>query len=238
MTTTGSAAPGAAPDRLPPEPAGSDTESSVVMTAAGPPRRRRIGAEAASVAANARLTATTAAVLLLLFLAELATVIYGARSALTVHVAIGLLLGPPVLLKITSTSYRLVQYYRNVPEYREKGPPAAGMRVLAPFLVLLTVGLLGSGLGLILGPAGWHTGLLAVHKVSFYLWLVIVLTHTVVRLPEVVRILRHRPAPRPRRPGHRPPGWVAVVASLVLGGALALALAGRAAQYAHLYLQR
>jgi len=157
----------------------------------------------------------------------------------TVHVAVGLLLGPPVVLKITSTGYRLVQYYRNVPEYREKGPPAAGMRVLAPFLVLLTVGLLGSGLGLVVGPAGWHTGLLAVHKVSFYLWLVIVLTHTVLRLPEVVRILRRRPDPPTRRgPRRRPPGWVAVAASPVLGGALALTLAGNAAQYAHLYPRR
>jgi len=187
------------------------------------------------VAANARLTATTAAVLLLLFLAELATVVYGVRSALTVHVTVGLLLGPPVVLKIASTGYRLVQYYRHVPEYREKGPPAAGMRVLAPFLVLLTVGLLGSGLGLVAGPSGWHPDLLAVHKVSFYLWLVVVVTHTVARLPEVVRILRHRPNIQTRRPRHRPPGWVAVGASLVLGGALALALAGRTAQYLHLY---
>lgn len=207
------------------------------MTAERPPGRAPArGAGSASVAANARLTATTAAVHLLLFLTELATVVYGVRGALTVHVAVGLLLAPPVLLKITSTGYRLVQYYGKVPAYREKGPPAVAMRVLAPFLVLLTVTLLGSGLGLVVGPARWQADLLQVHKVSFYLWLVVVVTHTVVRLPEVVRILRHRPDLPARRPSrHRPPGWAAVGASLVLGGALALALAGRAAQYGHLY---
>ena len=46
----------------------------------------------AGVEANARLTAMTGIVLLVLFITEIATVLLGARSVLTLHVTLGLLL--------------------------------------------------------------------------------------------------------------------------------------------------
>ena len=61
------------------------------------------------VEANARLTASTSAVLFLLLAAEGVTLlrIHGLLSA---HVFVGMLLIPPVLVKVGSTSYRFVRY--------------------------------------------------------------------------------------------------------------------------------
>ena len=72
----------------------------------------------AGVEANARLTAMTAIVLLVLFIAEIATVLMGARSVLTLHMTLGLLLVPPILLKIASTTWRMTAYYRGNAAYR------------------------------------------------------------------------------------------------------------------------
>ena len=115
------------------------------------------------VEANARLTATTAVVLLILFAAELATVLLGARTVLTAHVVVGLILVPPVLLKIASTSWRMLAYYRGDAAYREKGPPALALRILGPFFVFLTVLVFGSGAGLVLTPHHFHSSFLIVH---------------------------------------------------------------------------
>src|SRR6266446_850218 len=75
----------------------------------------------AGVEANARLTAMTGIVLLVLFIAEIATVLIGARRVLTLHVTLGLLLVPPVLLKIASTTWRMAAYYRGNTAYRREG---------------------------------------------------------------------------------------------------------------------
>ena len=67
------------------------------------------------VEANARLTGLSGIVVLVLLIAELVTVVLGARSALSLHVAIGLILLPPVLVKLTSTTWRMVNYYLRAP---------------------------------------------------------------------------------------------------------------------------
>jgi len=109
----------------------------------------------AGVEANARLTAMTGIVLLILFIAEIATVLMGARSV-TLHVTLGLLLVPPVLLKVASTTWRMTAYYRGNAAYREKGPPALALRILGPFLVFLTMLVFVSGIGLIVGLRPLH----------------------------------------------------------------------------------
>src|SRR5438552_13440756 len=142
----------------------------------------------AGVEANARLTAMTAVVLLVLFIAEIATVLIGARSVLTLHVALGLLLVPPVLLKIASASWRMAAYYRGNAAYREKGPPALALRVLGPFLVFLTMLVFASGIGLVTGPQSVHGSFLIVHKASFYLWLIALAIHVAVHSKNVARL--------------------------------------------------
>jgi hypothetical protein len=187
------------------------------------------------VEANARLTATTAVVLLILFAAELATVLLGARTVLAAHVVVGLILVPPVLLKIASTSWRMLAYYRGDAAYREKGPPALALRILGPFFVFLTVLVFGSGAGLVLIPHDLHSSFLIVHKASFYLWLATLLIHVAAHVKGMVRgaaadALRHTRIEAGARMRQ-----LAVAGSVLLGGALALALAQVAETYLRLY---
>src|SRR5215470_3587314 len=62
------------------------------------------------VEANARLTSGTAVVLLVPLAAEGITILR-IRGLISVHVFIGMLLVPPVLVKTCSTVYRFARYY-------------------------------------------------------------------------------------------------------------------------------
>jgi hypothetical protein len=92
----------------------------------------------AGVAGNARLTASNAVVLLVLLAAEGVTILR-VRALLTPHVFVGMVLVPPVLLKVASTGWRFARYYRGAPAYRRKGPPPLLLRLLGPAVVILTV---------------------------------------------------------------------------------------------------
>src|SRR5258705_5301314 len=190
----------------------------------------------AGVEANARLTAMTGVVLLVLFIAELATVLMSARSVLTVHVTLGLLLVPPILLKIASTTWRMAAYYRGNAAYREQGPPALALRILGPFLVFLTMLLFVSGIGLIVGLRQLHGSFLIVHKASFYLWLATLAIHVAAHSKTVVRLGGKDLARRTRigttRARYR---LLTLASSLLLGVGVALALVHRTETYLHLY---
>jgi hypothetical protein len=99
-------------------------------------------------AGNARLTAWTGAILLVLFVAELITLL-DVRGLIDWHVAIGVLLVPPALLKTASTGWRFLRYYTRGRPYVEAGPPIMPLRLLGPLVIVFTLGLLGSGLVLI-----------------------------------------------------------------------------------------
>ena len=133
------------------------------------PARRAQRRADAGVAANARLTASNAVVLLVLLAAEGVTILR-VRDLLTPHVFIGMVLIPPVLLKVASTGWRFARFYRGAPAYRRKGPPPLLLRLLGPVVVILTVVLLASGVGLLLVSPSWLPLLLTVHKASFVLW--------------------------------------------------------------------
>jgi hypothetical protein len=119
---------------------------------------------------NSRLTAAAGAALIVLLAVEGATIPF-LRPLLTVHVFVGMLLLGPVALKLASTGYRFLAYYRHRREYVEQGPPAPLMRLLvAPVLVLSTLTLFGTGVALIaFGPGGG--AILGLHKASFVVWL-------------------------------------------------------------------
>jgi hypothetical protein len=107
---------------------------------------------------NERLTAATG-VLLLVLLAVIGVTIIRLGALLWVHLFVGMLLLPPVLLKMGSTGYRFARYYTANPAYREKGPPATPMRLLAPFVVISTVVVMGSGVALLFaGPSSSSPG--------------------------------------------------------------------------------
>ena len=143
---------------------------------------------------NERLTATAAAVLLVLLAVEGITIL-SIRQLLSAHIVVGLLLIPPVLLKLASTGYRFLRYYRGDSAYVEKGPPHIFMRLLAPLLVVSTLTVLGSGVGLLaLGPDRHRDLLLGLHKASFVVWLAVMSIHVLVYAPRLRRALQSRNA--------------------------------------------
>jgi hypothetical protein len=157
-----------------------------------------------AVVGNERTTALAGAALLVLILVELVTVPV-LRALLGVHVFVGVLLAGPLAVKLASTGSRFVRYYRGSPAFVRKGPPRPALRVLAPLLVLTTLVLLGSGIGLLVtGPT--HPGpVLFLHGISFVLWLPMVAVHLLAYLRRVLRLIgddwrKRRPEPAsPRR---------------------------------------
>jgi hypothetical protein len=139
---------------------------------------------------NARLTAATGVVLLVLLAAEGLTLVFGVGSLLLPHIFIGLLLIPPILLKVGSTSWRMVAYYRRVDEYVRKGPPNILLRILiAPVLVAATVVMFATGIAAAL--VGHGGLLLGLHKTSFIVWGIAFGVHVlghVLELPPLVRV--------------------------------------------------
>jgi hypothetical protein len=136
------------------------------------------------VESNARLTAMTAAVLL----AVEGVTVLRVHSLLWLHVLIGTALVPPVLLKIGSTGYRFVRYYRGSPAYRRKGPPPPLLRVLGPLVVVTTLTLLGSGFALMFVAAGLRQPLLLLHKASFLVWFGAMAVHVLGHFVETARL--------------------------------------------------
>ena len=104
--------------------------------------------------------------MLLALLAAEGVTILRVRALLTPHVFIGMVLIPPVLLKVASTGWRFARYYRGTPAYRRKGPPLLLLRLLGPVVVILTVVLLASGVGLLLVGPSWLPLLLKPEVVS------------------------------------------------------------------------
>jgi len=146
----------------------------------------RMGRWTGGIVGNERLTAATGAVLFLLLFVEGITIVF-LQPLFSVHVFVGMLLIPPVALKLASTGYRFARYYTGDAEYRRAGPPRLLLRVLAPFQVLATVVLFGSGVGmLLLGPR--QRWLLGVHKASFIGWFGLTAVHVLAYVWRVPRL--------------------------------------------------
>jgi hypothetical protein len=169
---------------------------------------------------NARLTGAAAVVLLVLLAAEGLTLLGGVGRYLTPHIFIGLLLIPPIALKLASTGWRMAAYYRRAEEYVRKGPPHVLLRILvAPVLVVSTIVMFATGIAAaIVGHGGLLLGL---HKASFVVWGVAfglhVLAHA-LKLPALVG----RDWRRADRLGGRRLRQVLLALALVAGLLLAL----------------
>lgn len=184
------------------------------------PRTRRTS-RLGGPAGNEVLTKATAAVLVALLLAEGVTVIH-MGGLVSAHMLIGLALLPPVALKLASTGYRFARYYTGARLYREKGPPRLGLRLLAPVLVVTTIGVLATGIWLL--ALGHRNGtVIELHKVFFIVWGVVFGLHFLFYAPRVVRSLATdwSEARRIAVPGAGPR---ATLLAAALGGGLALAL--------------
>lgn len=160
-------------------------------------------------AGNAQLTAWTGLFLLVVFLAELVTLL-DVSGLISWHLALGVLLIPPALLKTATTGWRILRYYTGHPAYRSAGPPPTVLRVLGPLVVLSTLGLLGTGVALVLVGAtasrqtlftvlGQRVDVLTFHQGAFIVWAVATGLHVLARTAPAWQIVRGTPAPGPAR---------------------------------------
>jgi hypothetical protein len=167
------------------------------------------------VSGNARLTGAAAAALLVLLAAEGATIPF-IGPLLGPHIFIGMLLIPPVLLKLASTGYRFARYYTGSPPYVRKGPPNLALRVLAPGVVLTTLALFGTGVALLVAGPPSNT-LIFAHKLSFIAWVALMTLHVLGHLLEVPSLV----LPDWRRNGP-PEAWLAGAGSRTMALGLAI----------------
>jgi hypothetical protein len=157
-------------------------------------------------AGNARLTAWTGLMLLGLSVAELITLI-DVGGLISWHIVIGTLLIPPALLKTASTGWRIGRYYRRNPDYRHAGPPPMLLRILGPGVVASTLGLLASGVILVLlgqrnsrtvliTALGQRVDWLTLHQGLFILWAVLTGVHVLARLVPALQltVMTRRPS--------------------------------------------
>jgi len=134
---------------------------------------------------NTALTSAAAVVLTALLLAEGVTLL-DLNPLRTPHMFIGLLLLPPLLVKLGSTGYRFMRYYTGAAAYRLKGPPATPLRLLAPVLVAATIGIFVTGIAL-LALGHRSDTLVTLHKLSFIVWSVAFGIHFLAHLPKMLR---------------------------------------------------
>src|SRR4051812_18491543 len=183
-------------------------------------------------AGSARLTAWTGLVLLVLFAAELVTLL-DVHGLISWHVALGVLLIPPALLKTASTGWRIIRYYTGSRPYREAGPPPLFLRILGPLVVAATLGLLGSGIVLLaLGEQRsrrsvlWGANWVDLHQALFVVFAVVGGLHLLARLVPALALTTRRVRARVGLPEQVSGGGrrlALVVASLAVAG-LATAL--------------
>jgi hypothetical protein len=194
-------------------------------------RAERSAAASGGAAGNERLTGLVAGILLVLLAAEGATILR-IQGLITAHVFIGMLLVPPVALKVGSVGYRLLRYYAGALEYRVKGPPVLVLRVLvAPAVLLSTVALFATGIALVvIGPGGGIA--VGLHKASFAVWFVAMAGHVLWHLRGLPPLLGSEATGRPRVSG-RSLRLVLVAAALVAGVGLAAATLPEAHAWAH-----
>ncbi|MGH7912939.1 MAG: hypothetical protein ACREQM_18980 [Candidatus Dormibacteraceae bacterium] len=173
--------------------------------------------EAPRTERNRRMTTGAGLLLVPLLLLAAATAILIRRGVPLPHLAVGLVLLPPLALKMATSGYRFARYHLGDPGYVAAGPPAPGLRPIAPPLVLSILVLMVSGLALWLDPGASTTGLwLALHKLSFLIFGACVGIHVLVHLLRSPTLDLERRLPGG---GHR---LAYAAASLGLGIALAV----------------
>jgi hypothetical protein len=188
----------------------------------------------AGVDGNARLTGMAGAVIFVLLAAEGLT-IRGVGEHLTLHVFIGMMLIPLIVLKTASTGYRIVQYYRGNGAYVRRGSPPLLLRVLGPFVVVLSIGVVATGILAIVSGRG--TRWLPIHKVTFVAWFVVMTVHVLGHFIETTHLAVADAAGKERISGGAT-RVVVTVAALLLGIALAIGTRGLVDNWHHRRVER
>ena len=194
-----------------------DGPEGIADEAGGRPSTR--GADP-GVVGNERLTAVAGAALVVPIAVEIATM-PALRALMAAHIYIGVLIVGPLAVKLGSTGWRFLRYYIGTPAFVRRGPPAFGLRLLAPLLVATTVVLFGSGLGLLItGPA--RPGIfLGLHALSAVIWFPMIAIHVVAYIWRVPRLVADD--------WRRHPATAAVGRGLRIGVNIGASLAGAGA---------
>lgn len=176
---------------------------------------------------NEQLT-TWAGVVLLVMLAVLGVTIVRIGQLTWLHLFLGLLLIGPVALKMASTGYRFLRYYTHNLAYRRKGPPEMWLRMIAPIVVLSTVGVFLSGVLLLFDGPAHRDPMVLIHRVTFIVWLAFTGLHVLGHLPGMAAALRGTSAQGNRALGRDSGGGagpaIAIAGALVGGLVLAIVL--------------
>jgi hypothetical protein len=156
-------------------------------------------------AGNARLTAWIGLALLVLFVVECATLL-SLNSMIAVHIFVGALLVPLVVVKTATTGWRVFRYYSRSEHYLASGPPPLLLRLIGPFVVIGALAVFGTGLSLVaLGNQASHHPLFSLfgfgmdpvglHKIAFVFWFATTGLHVLGRLVPALQLSRLAPAP-------------------------------------------
>jgi hypothetical protein len=174
--------------------------------------------------ANSRLTAL-AGIALFVLLAVQGVTILRIGPLLGAHIVVGFVLLGPLAVKLGSVGWRFVHYYAGDVDYRRAGPPRPVLRVLAPILVVSTVVMFATGVGLIATTPRRGSVLLLAHKASFVVWFAVTTVHVLAYVTPAARwsladLTGRGPAPVIAT---RTARQLVLSASLLIGVALGLA---------------
>ncbi len=138
----------------------------------------------------------------------------------------------PILLKIGSTLYRFARYYYGDERYRRKGPPPVVLRLIGPFVVVLTLVVMASGIALLFVSASQRSTVLLVHKASFVLWFGATTIHVLGHIFDTASLAPRDWYGQSRREvdGAGARQWLLAV-SLLLGILAAVLVWGRSTRY-------
>jgi hypothetical protein len=101
---------------------------------------------------------------------------------MSLHVFVGFVLIPPIVLKLASTGWRFARYYTGTSAYVVGGPPLLPMRLLAPFLVAATVVLFASGVAMGVLHGQPLSVARRLHGPASVIWLALIGVHVLVYL--------------------------------------------------------
>lgn len=195
---------------------------SAVAAAAVPARGRSLLHLDRGVIANERLTALAGALLFVL-LAAIAVTTLSIRGFLIEHYIVGLLLVPPVVLKLATTGYRFARYYTRSVAYRLAGPPPGLMRlVVAPVLVASTLAVFATGIELWLFGLRYGSGWMTAHTFSAVVFMLAAGGHVLWHMRRSAQVTAEEIVPAQTTDGAVVTRRSLLVASLVLGAVLAV----------------
>ena len=181
------------------------------------------------------MTAAVGIILLVLTVLELGTLLGGLQHFLSLHVFVGLVLLPPIALKLASTGWRFMRYYTRNEDYRVKGAPQLVMRLLAPLLVMFTLVLFGSGVAM--GFLHGHTLEIArrLHGPAAFFWTLLVGLHVLVYIRRALRSAASDVVPATRKESAGARGRIYLIAAALAAG-LVVGAATLPAQHNWLHL--